>query len=66
MARGSTFPLADRALGGTLERRLRRWRKEERSYDAIARLLADEGIQVTDETVRRWANDLGIKKGRAA
>lgn len=58
--RGQIYRLSDRTLGGTLEKRLRRWRKEHVSFDRIARLLADEGIEVTGETVRRWCNALEI------
>ncbi len=63
------YPLADRALGGTLERRLRRWRKEGRSYEQIARAVGDEGIDVSGETIRKWVVALGIdtaKKKSAA
>jgi hypothetical protein len=49
-------PLVNRILGGTLDRRLKRWRAEGHSYDSMARLLGEEGIDVNGETVRRWCH----------
>lgn len=63
---GQIYRLSDRTLGGTLERRLRRWRKDGLSFDRIARHLADEGIDVTGETIRRWCNALQIPDPKAA
>ena len=65
MARHDLFPLADKALHGRLEDRLRGERGEGRSFARIAYDLTVEGIQVSDETVRRWCRELGIEKPRA-
>lgn len=61
MAQARIFPLADRVLGGKLKKRLRDKRKAGASFDAIARELADEGIEVSGETVRQWCHELGIE-----
>lgn len=64
MAPKDTFPLADRALGGTLTKRLRRWHNEGKSLHGISALLRDEGIEVSTETVRRWCIREGIDTSR--
>lgn len=56
--------MADRALGGTLSKRLHRWHREGRSLHAISALLRDEGIEVSTETVRRWCKREGIDTSR--
>lgn len=61
MGQPRVFPLADRALGGTLERRLRKLRESGLAYKAIADDLAEDGIDVSGETVRKWCHDLGIE-----
>lgn len=61
-----TFPLADKALGGTLERRLRKQRQAGMTNSAIAEDLADDGIDVSRETVRKWCIELGIDQERAS
>jgi hypothetical protein len=64
MAKQTLFPLIDKALGGTLEDRLRTLRTDEAlSYDDIARQLADHDIIVSGELVRSWCLELGIPKG---
>lgn len=61
MAQSRIFPLADRVLGGQLAQRLRDQRMTGASYDAIARQLSSEGIEVSGETVRSWCLDLEIE-----
>jgi hypothetical protein len=55
------YPLIDRALGGTLEARLRLLREAGESYDEIAHDLRGDNITVSGETVRKWCIDLGIE-----
>lgn len=62
MGQPRVFPLADRALGGTLERRLRKQREAGTAYKAIANDLQEDGIDVSGETVRKWCLELGIEK----
>lgn len=57
-----TLPLVDRALGGTLEARLRKGRSEGLTHAEIAEDLAAEvQIVVSRETVRKWCHELGIE-----
>ena len=65
---GTIYPLLDRLFEGRLEEQLRAWRGAQGlSYDAISkRLLIDHDVNVSTDTVRRWLDDLGIKKGEAA
>lgn len=65
MAPKDTFPLADRALGGTLSKRLNRWHREGKSLHSISALLRDEGVDVSTETVRRWCTRVGIDTSRS-
>jgi intein-encoded DNA endonuclease-like protein len=53
MARTSTFPLYDQAVGGGLKLRLRRLRKQGMSYVDIAHELRP-AVTVDPSTVRRW------------
>lgn len=62
MARTSTFPLADKALDGQLETRLRDARAAGESFEEIARKLHNDGIAISGETVRKWCHDLGIEE----
>jgi hypothetical protein len=64
MAPRTIFPIVDKALGGKLEARLRKWRPSV-SFDEIANRLRSEGIDVNGETIRRWCDDLGIPKKAA-
>ena len=60
MGRTGLFPIADKALHGNLEARLRAARDNGTSFEAIARDLHTEGITITGETVRVWCRELGI------
>lgn len=66
MAQSRIFPLADRVLGGQLAQRLRDQRSAGASFDAIARQLSSDGIEVSGETVRTWCADLEIETERAS
>ena len=49
------FQLADRALGGQLESKIRRWRDAGVSLRSIQALLTEElGVKPALETVRQW------------
>lgn len=48
------FPLANKALGGQLARRLAKARIAGSSFEAIARDLTIDGVTVSGETVRKW------------
>ena len=65
---GTIYPLLDRVLDGKLADLLREWRSGERmSYAAISRrLLLEHEVTVSTDTVRRWLDELGIKKDQAA
>ena len=65
---GTIYPLLDRLLDGTLADRLTEWRSVQGlSYDGISkRLLVDHDVDVSTDTVRRWLDDLGIKKAGTA
>lgn len=65
---GTIYPLLDRLLDGQLADLLRSWRTDERlSYEAIARrFLIDHDVSVSTDTVRRWLDELGIRKGEKA
>lgn len=53
--------MANRLAGGDLPGRLASWRAEGLSWDDISRKLYVEcGADVVSETLRRWANQLGI------
>lgn len=58
MARQSIRPYIDNMLGGTLDDLLRAHGRPGPSFDSLARDLAKQGIDVTSETLRRWAADL--------
>lgn len=58
MARQSIRPYVDEKLGGTLDDLLRAHGKPGPSFDSLARDLAKRGINVTSETLRRWALEL--------
>lgn len=59
--RQSTRPLVDRLLDGKLEEKFREMRAAGDSHGTIATRLANEhDIDIADETVRRWCNDLNI------
>jgi transposase-like protein len=54
----TSFLLADRALDGELAARLTAWRNARVSYRAIARILNNEGIEVSRSVVARWCQDI--------
>jgi len=56
------FPLADKALGGSLVGLLRDRRGEGESYEDIARELHGLGVAVSGETVRKWCAEHAITK----
>jgi hypothetical protein len=62
MGRSSLFPIADKALDGELEARLRAARAAGRSFADISRELHNEGVPLSAETVRVWCRDLGIER----
>lgn len=65
----TSYRLADAAVGGDLYERLRKWRDAGVSYQAISNLLRDEiGTEISQETLRRWGQRLGLDKtpGQAA
>lgn len=66
MPRTSTFPLYDRAAGGRLKSRLRAMRKKGKTFEQIAEVLHQEGIDVSATTVHRWCHSLGIEQERAS
>lgn len=50
-----TFQLLDRLLDGKLGERIHQARADGHSYERIARdLCAEQGIDLTGETIRRW------------
>lgn len=52
--------MADSLAGGDLEGVLRRWRGEGMGYEEISRrLYADYRVELSAQTVRRWAKELG-------
>lgn len=57
------LPLVDRLLKGKLAPTLQGWRDEGLSFAAMARRLEDDhDVIVTDETVRRWCDELGVER----
>ena len=62
MGRSSSFPLANKALGGTLKTRLRTARRRGASFEEIARGLHTDGVPLSSETIRRWCHELGIEE----
>jgi protein-disulfide isomerase-like protein with CxxC motif len=59
--------MCDRLLKGRLEDRMRECRQAGMSFAEIARRLYVEGrVEVTAETLRVWARELGIKDSEAA
>lgn len=46
------------ALGGTLDAKLREHGRPGPSYDTLAAELNEKGIDVSAETLRRWAKEL--------
>lgn len=61
MIRSRIYPIADKALDGHLEERLRKRRGEGASCETIARELDVEGITVSGQTIRTWCHELGIE-----
>lgn len=58
------FRIADDKLDGKLAERLAELRADDRSWRWIARKLAPEfGFTVNAETLRLWADTLGIRSG---
>lgn len=54
--------MADRLLEGRLTERLTALRQDGRSFDDIAKALHGEGgVEVSGETLRIWARQLGIE-----
>ena len=59
--KGGTYRMANRLADGNLPRLLAEHRAEGTSWDDITRQLhTTYGIEVTAETLRRWAEQLGI------
>lgn len=59
MDRSALFKLADRALGGTLEERLRTYAAAGVPRRAAARLINDElGVDINPQTIQRWMRDI--------
>lgn len=57
----------DRILSGQLAAYITRHRRARVSWAALARLLKDEhDVEVTGDTLRRWADELGIEDEREA
>lgn len=55
MAQGTTFPLVDRILDGTLAERLEAWRSEGMTFEDIAfQLRSEYDVKVSVATVCRW------------
>lgn len=53
--------MADRLLDGKLAETMQALHVETGSWAEVARrLLVDHGIHVSDQTLRRWAEQLGI------
>jgi len=63
--RSPVFEIADKALDGQLAARLRAWRSDGLTFDAIARELLAEDLTVTAESVRNWCIRLGIHESRS-
>lgn len=58
--------MANRLAGGDLPGLLAQLRGEGLSWDDIGRRLhVDHGVEVSAETLRRWAADLGIEPKEA-
>lgn len=59
MDRSALFKLADRALGGTLEQRLRTYAAAGVPRRAAARLInAELGVDINPQTIQRWMQDI--------
>lgn len=59
MDRSALFKLADRALGGTLEERLRTYAAAGVPRRAAARLINDElGVDINPQTIQRWMREV--------
>lgn len=59
MAPPLSYQLLDRLLGGTLAQRIETGRAEGKSYERLARELCVEfEIDITSETIRRWAAEV--------
>lgn len=65
VVRSTQFRMAERLAGGDLALKLATMFDSTRSWEQVARdLYATYGITITGQTLRRWAEQLGI--GRAA
>lgn len=60
MSGTQTFANYDRLLDGALRERIAAGREAGLSFERIARDLAGAGLEVSAETVRRWATDLDL------
>jgi lipase chaperone LimK len=60
------FRMADRLLGGHLADRLAEGRRQGHSWDQLSReLYAEASIEVSPNTLARWASELGIDSDKA-
>lgn len=58
------FEIVDRAHSGKLGDRLRELRRSGLSIDQMTDALAEDGYEVSRETVRRWCDRVGISTAR--
>jgi hypothetical protein len=59
--RSAQFRMAERLAGGDLSQKLATHFEASQSWEQVARdLYATYGITVTGQTLRRWAEQLGI------
>lgn len=57
------YSFADHLLDGQLAAKITAWRAEDKSWDAIARLIwaeTDRKIEVSGPGVQKWAKQLGV------
>lgn len=61
VVRTTQFRMAERLAGGELALKLAQMFDQSHSWEQVARdLYATYGIEVTGQTLRRWAEQLGI------
>lgn len=65
--RSPQFRMAEHLAGGDLGRKLAEMFATSQSWEQVGRdLYATYGISITGQTLRRWAEQLGIEKAPAA